>query len=220
MADEPGAPPAEDGVAAPPPGGDNAGAGQEPNAGSTDDDRIRELRQEAASYRRRLREQEAANAELAERMKRLEAGSNGEDAAKRASELEATNGTLRQQLRDAALNVHVATASIALGVRDADAAMALLDRSAVEWDGDQPDGSTVRQALEALLESKPYLRADQGKPQPTAPAGTGAGASAPGVQHQPPAETDADRRRRLYGGGGASMWDPVEATRRGGGVVT
>ncbi len=209
---------------APPPGGAHStGEGQEPPAGRTTDDtdeQVAQLRKEAASWRRKLREQETANLELAERLSKLEAGNSTDDVAARATELEQSNAKLREQLRSTALAARVASLSVTLQVRDPDAALALLNHAEVEWDGDQPDPDTVRTALEGLLDRKPYLRADSAPPPATAPAGTGA----PAGGHQPPPaanrETLDERRRRLYGGIGSSAWDPQEAERRGGGVIT
>jgi hypothetical protein len=165
---------------------------------------LKEARAEAAKYRTRLRDAEAAqqaaqDAELTE----------SERQAKRLAELEQTLAEREQQTRSLALESAVAVRSNALGIVDAEVAVALLDPSGLDFDdAGRPDPEGLDQALKRLIKAKPYLK------QPVAPA-----SPANPARSEPVGETDAQRRARLFGGGGG-MFDPGTAARLGGGVIS
>ena len=164
---------------------------------------LREARADAAKYRKRLRALEAdqqakADADLSE----------GDRASKRIAELEAQAEKNHRQTRTLALESAVATRSNALGIIDAEVAVALLDVSALDFDdAGRPDPDTLDQALRRLIKAKPYLRQQVAPSSPANPA-----------RSEPVGETDTQRRSRLFGGGGG-MFDPTTAARMGGGVI-
>ena len=98
--------------------------------------------------------------------------------------------------------------SNALGIVDAEVAVALLDTSALEFDdAGRPDPESLDSALKRLVKSKPYLKTQPPAASPANPA-----------RSEPMGETDAQRRARLFGGGGG-IFDPDMARRLGGGVL-
>lgn len=183
--------------------------GQEPEATDSSESlaahkALKEARAEAAKYRKRLRDleaqqQAAADAELSEQ----------ERNAKRLSEMEQQLAEQQTRTRSLALESAVAMRANALGIVDAEVAVALLDRDALDFDEfGRPDPEGLDLALKRLIKAKPYLR------QPVAPA-----SPANPARSEPVGETDAQRRARLYGGG-VNVFDPDTAGRLGGGVVT
>lgn len=187
--------------------------GQEPAAStSTETERLqaelRATRAEAAKYRKAAKE-----AEEAARARQEAELSDLERATARAKQLEDQNTALTATLRTLALENTVTTHAQQLGIIDPAAAMALMNQQTVEWGDDgRPDPESVTAALRALVEAKPYLAR---KP----PISTGAPAN-PDRGSGGAAESDADRRQRIYSGGGVSvLTDPAAAARAGGGVV-
>lgn len=166
--------------------------------------RAKELRSENASLRRRLKALEEADrrreeAEMTEQ-ERLE---------KRAHELEAQLAERDQATRRLALESAVALRANALGIVDAEVAVALLDPAQLDFDeSGRPDAESLDIALKRLIKAKPYLKTQPPAASPANPART-----------EPMGETDAQRRARLFGGGGG-IFDPGTARSLGGGVLT
>jgi len=171
---------------------------------SVDPQALKEARAEAAKYRKRLRDleaqqQAAMEAELSE----------SERQAKRLADMERELVQQQQATRSLALESAVAMRANALGIVDAEVAVALLDRDALEYDDTgRPNPESLDMALKRLIKAKPYLKTAQAPSSPANPA-----------RSEPVGETDQQRRARLYGGGGG-IFDPVVAASLGGGVVT
>lgn len=167
------------------------------------DKALKEARAEAAKYRKRLRELEA------KQQQREEAElSESERQAKRLAELEQAVLERDEQTRRLALESAVAMRSNALGIVDAEVAVKLLDPGSLDFDdAGRPDPESLDQALRSLIKSKPYLKTQPPAASPANPA-----------RSEPLGETDAQRRSRLFGGGGG-MFDPSTAARLGGGVI-
>lgn len=165
---------------------------------------LKDARAEAAKYRKRLREleaqqQAAQEAELSET----------ERQAKRLADMEQALNQQQAHTRQLALESAVAMRANALGIVDAEVAVALLDPDTLDFDeSGRPDPQTLDAALKHLIKQKPYLKQPVAPSSPANPART-----------EPVGETDAQRRARLFGGGGG-MFDPDAAKRMGGGVVT
>lgn len=165
---------------------------------------LKQARSEAAKYRKRLRELEA-QAEAAREAEMSET----ERLAKQLADAQQTLQERDAQTRSLALESAVAVRSNALGIVDAEVAVALLDREALDYDDSgRPDPESLDAALKRLIKSKPYLK------QPVAPA-----SPANPARSEPVGETDDQRRARLFGGGGG-IFDPDTAARLGGGVIT
>jgi hypothetical protein len=166
-------------------------------------DALKAARAEAIKYRTRLREVEA------EQQAKHDADlSDTERAIKRAAELEAQLEQQNQQTRRLALESAVALRSNAMGIVDAEAAVKLIDTAALDFDDyGRPDSESLDQALKRLIKSKPYLKTQPPAASPANPART-----------EPAGETDAQRRARLFGGGGG-IFDVDTARSLGGGVL-
>lgn len=108
------------------------------------------------------------------------------------------------------LQTTVARIAGQLGAVDSYDANFTMATQAIDPHGDGAEDK-IKSSIEAIKEQKPYLF---GKPQqgvePFNPAASPAGSGA--------SETDADRRARIYGGGG-SVWDPDVIAKTGGGVL-
>lgn len=207
----------DDATGTPPPGGDDAGT---PPAGDADGDgagsagtddqldakalaaEVRALRRENAKHRTRAKDAEEKLA--------------AEEAAKLSDQerLQRENDALKAQLaqRDA---------DDARRQREADIAKVAKQKHAVDPDivaellvakiGDDDD---VPAAVDALLKDRPYLRA--GHTSGSDANGSQSASGAAGADGD--AETDEQRRARVYGGGG-NIFDPVKAKAAGGGVI-
>jgi hypothetical protein len=174
------------------------------NAPAPDAGALKEARAEAAKYRKRLRDLEAQ--QQAVRDQEL---TESERQAKRFAEMEQALADQQQATRSLALESAVAMRANTLGIVDAEVAVALLDRDALDYDDTgRPDPSSLDMALKQLIKAKPYLKTATAPSSPANPA-----------RSEPVGETDAQRRARLYGGGGG-MFDPATAASMGGGVVT
>jgi hypothetical protein len=196
-----------------PPAGDDSGQEPTPDAQDAQDDQdnqqalnekaLKDARSEAAKYRKRLRELEAAHqareeAELSE----------SEKQARRMQQLEQALEEREVTTRRLALESAVAVRSNSLGIVDAEVAVALLDSSSLEFDdAGRPDPESLDNALRRLLKAKPYLKTQPPASSPANPA-----------RGEPIGETDAQRRARLYGGN-SGIFDAEKARRMGGGVV-
>lgn len=138
--------------------------------GKTDDnDGLKSALQKERLERKRLaREAKAMKARLDEidSKDKSETDKAKEDASKAQSRAE----KLAQRLRDSAVDNVILKLSSGLKFRDADDALKLIDRSAldVEQDDEDPsevevDESSVKAALEALAKAKPHLIVAEGQ---------------------------------------------------------
>ena len=138
------------------------------SSASTQDPRVQKANREAASLRKRLRD---AEAKLAER-EQAEM-SEIERQAARVQALEAELQTSKTAAREASLRASVVDGCRPLNIVDPEAALALLDRDAIEFDEDSGRWIGVEQALSALAEEKTYLvAAPTAGGNPTNPART------------------------------------------------
>ena len=135
---------------------------------SPQDPRVQKANREAQALRKRLRETEA---KLAER-EQAEM-SEIERQAARVQALEAELSESKSRAREASLRASVVDACRPLNIVDPEAALALLDRDAIDFDEDLGRWTGVEQALSALAESKPYLvEKNSAGGHPTNPART------------------------------------------------
>lgn len=188
------------------------GTTPEPTAAADDSWKaeLKAARAEAAKYRTQLRALEAEATK--EREAKL---SDAERAVAEAERAKAEAEKLKAELATLALRAEVSAQAQALGFHEADVALALLDRGALEYGDDgRPQPDSVKAALATIAEARPYLVKQQGA------ASTGPGGN-PARQQGEPAETVDQRRARIYGGqvGGNPMIDAEAARRAGGGVV-
>lgn len=97
--------------------------------------------------------------------------SEQEKAARRMQELQEQADAATQTAREAKLETAIAVQAGALGLVDPDAALRLIDRSNVQFaDDGAPDPESVAEALEALVEQRPYLRGSPPAPNAGSPA--------------------------------------------------
>lgn len=166
--------------------------GQEPGAEQSTPDidvllkEVKSLRQEAASWRTKLRKAEEAEeqrrrSEMTE-LEKLKADLEAERQARAAAETQRTQQLLRTQVISAAAKA---------GFNDPEDAVRMLDQTALEIDDKGQIGGLERE-LKALLAAKPYLAKQSGTISPTNPAG---GAQGPSTE---------ERLKRIYGMGGQS----------------
>jgi hypothetical protein len=129
------------------------------------------LRGEAANWRTKLRDSEKRVEALEGKLQEYEDANKSEleklasDKAKLEKELEAT----REQARSSAIDTAIKLAAAKAGVIDPDAALALIDRSEIDFTGGSVTG--VDKALKKLLKEKTYLVGDETPPPPTPGAG-------------------------------------------------
>lgn len=109
--------------------------------------------------------------------------------------------------QERAIRADVVTAAAKLNIVDPDAAYKLLDASQIELDAND-DPKNVEKLLADLVKAKPYLVGQTASTSPMNPQRGTADV----------AETDEQRRNRLYGSR-ASIFDPAQAAQRGGGVL-
>lgn len=132
---------------------------------------IADLRAEAARNRQKLKqldelERFKADTEAAQM-------TEAEKAAATVETLTKQTEALADQVRTAKLETLIAVEAGGMGLVDPDTALALIDRTGIEYTDDgTPNADTVKQALQSLVEAKPFLKA-------TTPASTG-GATNPG----------------------------------------
>ena len=171
--------------------------GQEPER--FDAQYVKQLRAEAADYRKRLREAEA-------KVQEHETASltETERLQKRLADLEREQSAYQRERQERTVRYEVMLAASRLNIIDPDAAYRLLDLAALTFD-DEGMPTNIDEALKGLLKARPYLQAQIQTGQ--------VGATNPGKDSTGHTETDAQRRARLFGGGG----DPFRG--EGGGVI-
>lgn len=189
-----GGPPPAGGSGAPPAGGTGQGGSQPPAGAATgsDDDldqpmtlrEARALRREQAQNRERI-----AGYETAERNRTQQGLTELERERQRATAAEAALETERANLRNERLAIRIESAAQRLGFIDPEAAVRMLDRTGIEFDGEgNPKG--LDKALRELLTAKPYLK---GTPGGSANAGDG---------NRGPAPTGGDMNNLIRRGAG------------------
>jgi hypothetical protein len=164
-------------------GGQGAGAGTGAGKGNQDpgkapktfdEEYVKKLRAEAASYRTKASELEAKSKEERQTLIQqlfsafgIEADPNKE-FEKQLQEARAKAQEVEQRANDRLVRAEVKSIAAEMGLVDADAALALMDKSGVKI---AEDGSVegVKEALDALVAAKPYLK------QQSAPANIGGG---------------------------------------------
>ncbi len=116
---------------------------------------ILNLREKEKDYKRQIREA----ADLKTRLDVLEAEklSDEEKQAKLLTELQAEKVAWAAERQNILLGLAVQKESRTVGIQDADIALALLDRSQVEYDDDGAP-TNLAALLEALAEAKPLLK--------------------------------------------------------------
>jgi len=149
-----------------------AGAqGQEPER--FDAEYVKQLRREAAEYRKKLRD-------LEQTVKQHEEAKlpESERLQKRLAELEREQANYQRERQERTLKYETMLAASKLGIVDPEAAYKLLDLTRIEFDEDGTPRN-IEAALKELLKAKPYLAAQPAASSgsPTNPARTGAGAS-------------------------------------------
>lgn len=176
-------------------------AGQQPE--TFDRAYVENLRREAAGYRKRATDAEAKvkaaeDAQLSELELAKKQAQESADAAKAAAE----------ELKSERLRGTIERTATKLGFADADIAEALLKRDAITY-GEDGQPANIETLLSAILTEKPYLkRAVQ----------SGATTNAATRNQGDAGQTEADMRADIYGSS-ATMFDPVAARQRGGGVM-
>lgn len=165
---------------------------------------IRALRDEVKQFKGAAKELDVLRAEA----KRVEDAklSESEKAAKRLAELEQELNTTRNALVSTRRTSLVTTIASQMQANDPNDANIVQATAHIDPDAEGAD-KLVRAAIVDLQKTKAYLFRNA--------AGSASFNSADGTTH---AETDAQRRARIYGGGG-SIFDPQSARALGGGVV-
>jgi hypothetical protein len=168
---------------------------------------VKELRRENQTLRTRANTAESKVTTFEE-----EKLSDGEKLLKQLETMKSENETLKSQYRDRDLRFAVLSAATKLNVVDPEAAYALLNKEALEFD-DSGQPKNVEAAVKALITDKSYL---VGKPAQVA---SGSATNPPKSDKEAQNETNEQRRTRLYSGGKGSIFDPVVAKEAGGGVL-
>lgn len=131
------------------------------------------LRSEAASWRTKLRAAEKQVEDLTGKVTKYEDANKSEleRLTNEKTRLEATVEEGKRLLEESAVSTAVKLAAARADVIDPDAALALIDRSEINFS----DGSTVgvEKALKKLLKDKPYLVKGEEKPVPPTPGAGG-----------------------------------------------
>lgn len=132
--------------------------------------------------------------------------SETEKLQKRLAELEQARAAAETQARETLIKSAIVAAAARLNFVDPEDAYSLVNKAAVEFENGQP--ANVEKLVKDLAESRKYLIKSSNPALATFnPSGNGG----------PVAETDAQKRARIYGGGG-SIFDANRAEQRGGGV--
>lgn len=112
---------------------------------------------------REQRRKEAETARLTEEGKHKEL----------ADQLKGQLTAAQTEIRDTRLESMVTRLAGQLGIVDADAALRLMDVSAVQWAEDRPTEASVKAALKALVETRPFLVPGESAGGPANPARKG-----------------------------------------------
>ncbi len=208
-------------------------ASEETETGTQDDRReysakyVKGLRDEAASWRKKLRDLEATVSGLKDRAAKADELEQEQmtDDERKAAELKTANdraAELEAQLQAAASAMRETQTNSALlraltrpdaGVADPDAAMKLLDRSLLDYDDDgNLVADSVIKAIEAALDAYPILQA-------TKQAKTGAAANPRRTEVDVAEQPDAQRDRIFGHNRQVHPFDPKYAATKGGGVL-
>ena len=161
-----------------PPAGDGTGADSTKDTISLDE--ARKLRAEAASLRKRLKEfEDKAKADDEAKLSELER------EKKHRTEAEQERERLKDELRRLSIERAVESAATRIGIIDPDAAVKLLDHSALKFDskGAVENAETL---LKELVKARPYLQG--GTRRPSADGGAG-------NHDAPPSDMNAAIRR-------------------------
>jgi len=197
-----------------------------PDAQHVSLDDLRKVREEAKKYRLQLREAQAAAQKAAELEAELDKirtaqmteqerkDAEAEAARKRAEELAnevaARDARIREIQTDNALITALSRPDA--GVADVGLALLAIDRAELDFDDSgKPTDESVAEAIAAVLEKHPSLKAQRR-------ASVGEPANPTRTTNAPP-ETREQAIRRITGDSGIDMFDPVFAAQRGGGVV-
>lgn len=182
---------------------------------SMSSEEAQKLRREAAERRVQLRQAEKERDEFRARLAKLEeAGKTEEQRREEAAKTaEQRAQQAEQRAQEAVLRAEVALRASKLEIVDPDAALRLMDHSVIAFGTDGSiDPESLDAALNKLLDERPYLKAQPARP--------GAGTTPnPGKGDGEPAETDAQKRARLFGGAPPAWATPSGAAAAGGGVV-
>ena len=134
--------------------------------------------------------------------------SETEKLTKRLAELEAAKSQAETRARETLIESAIISAAARLNFNDPSDAYNLVNRAAIEFD-ENGKPTNADDLVKTLAESRKYLiKSSNPALSSFNPAGSGG----------PQSETDAQRRARIYGGGG-SYFDPGQAAQAGGGVV-
>lgn len=181
-------------------GGDQqqqAGSGQEPE--KFDASYVKQLRAEAASYRKRLADLEA-KAKQDEDAKLSEA----DQLKKKLAELEAAAAQSAKVRQEQTTRYEVMLAASKLGIVDPDAAYRLLDQSTLEY-GEDGAPKNIEAALKAMVGGKPWLV-----------GGTGSGGSAANPNATKTGRLSMEDIKRMPQDEINRRWDEVSAVLSGG----
>ena len=134
--------------------------------------------------------------------------SETEKLTRKLAELEAAKSQAEARARETLIRSAVISEAAKLGFNDPEDAYHLINVSTLSIT-DDGTVSGVTEAVKVLAEQRKYLiKSTNPALASFNPAGAGAGVG----------ETDAQKRARIYGGGG-SMFDAGRAAERGGGVI-
>ena len=122
-----------------------------------------EMNRFVGNARREERSKFSDHADLLEKSKKLAELeqaqlSEQEKLTQRASEAEKREADARAKVESTAISSAVKVRAIQLGVVDPDAAYLLMDKSSVRYDGETDTVNGVDDALNLLLDDKPYLK--------------------------------------------------------------
>lgn len=134
--------------------------------------------------------------------------SETEKLTRRLADLEAAKAQAETRARETLIESAIVSAAARLNFNDPSDAYQLVNKAAIEFD-ENGKPKNADELVKVLAESRKYL-IKSNNPALSAfnPSGTGG----------PQAETDAQRRARIYGGGGSYL-DAGRAEQSGGGVV-
>ena len=154
----------------------DAGAGSDDNGGTdVKDPEKKRLSDEAAEWRRKLREQETSNQQLAERLRAFEDKDKSEleKAVRDANEFKAKAEKAEAMLGELTIKMAFYDTGAAALFKNAATGLRLIDLDGITVGEDgSVDGKAIKAKAEALLKEQPYLAAD-GDGSGSAGAGSG-----------------------------------------------